>query len=175
MAPDRRHQPREETGQQTDVTIWEAEDGIGAGSQGVRELCEAELSEHDLQYLAYYVQGVCHFHIDVLEAGRLSPYFVNTDREERRSAYERAGRRLEWLINRLNASFKDIEGGQLIRTVLDVEKGAVYYFLVDWDKYLIGVTLDQPKVNATDRKLSGLVDMIRTTQFGLPPISQLER
>lgn len=62
-------------------------------------------------------------------------------------------------MSRLNSHFEDIEGGILIRTVLDVEKGALYYYWVTPRDFLIGVShpsrrLQQVSVVAVSVRIS---------------------
>lgn len=47
-------------------------------------------------------------------------------------------------------------GSHLVRLVLDVEQGAVYYYYLPSGDYLVGVTLYQRQVNNADRKMSRL-------------------
>ena len=80
------------------------------------------------------------------------------------------------IIAKLNAEFRNMDSGALIRLVLDVERGALYYYVVhsESERFLIGVTLDQDMVHVTDRKLQVLVDDIRH-HMGHPRITELEK
>lgn len=53
-------------------------------------------------------------------------------------------------------------GGTLRRLVLDVEQGAVYFYRLTAGDYLVGVTLYQRQVNASDRKMSLLATRLTT-------------
>jgi hypothetical protein len=77
---------------------------------------------------------------------------------------------------KLNSEFRALDSGTLIRLVLDVERGALYYYVVhsESERFLVGVTLDQDMVHVTDRKLQTLVDDIRH-HLGHPRITELER
>lgn len=114
-----------------------------------------------LHFIAYYVKRELIFHADVLSHPSLNRYFLQVEREERRKIYEQAGRQLDWLTRELNVYLKKIEGGVLIRSVLDVEKGAVYYYLIDTDVHIMGVTLMQNRVDATDEKMTRIVEAVR--------------
>ena len=107
----------------------------------------------------------------MLDDADLRHFFHETSPEERRDGYLKIGRQLEWLGHRLGPQLRTMEGGTVIRTVVDVERGALYHYWVDRGRYLIGVTLDQRKVDIADDKLARLVDMIRG-HFTLPPINQ---
>ena len=123
--------------------------------------CVPFLDVTDLHFIGYYIKRELVFYADVLSHPSLNRYFLQVEREERRKVYEHTGRQLDWLVTELDVYLKKIEGGILIRTVLDVEKGALYYYLVDTDVHIIGVTLIQSSVDATDQKMTKVVDAIR--------------
>ncbi|GIH79613.1 hypothetical protein [Planobispora longispora] len=148
--------------------------GIGPSVEKSVGSCVAMLDQDDLHFVAYYADGRCCFYTDVLDDADLAHFFHETDQEQRRGIYLKAGHQLNWLTGRLNRQLRRIEGGILIRTVLDVERGALYFYWVDETRYLIGVTLDQRKVDVADDKMAKLVDTIRG-HFTLPPINQRER
>jgi hypothetical protein len=122
--------------------------------------CRAEVNADDLHFIAYYVDGECRFHLDVLDNPALNRFFRGLGRDQRRSAYERAGRQLDWIMARLNVYMRRLDGGILIRTVLDVEQGGLYWYWIDRNVYLTGLTLDQLKVLVTDEKLRRLANSI---------------
>ncbi|MEU8380071.1 hypothetical protein, partial [Streptosporangium sp. NPDC048865] len=136
--------------------------------------CVAMVDQDDLHFVAYFADQRCCFYTDVLEDADLAHFFHETDQEERRTIYLKAGNQLNWLTQRLNRQLRRLEGGVLIRTVLDVERGAMFFYWIDETRYLIGVTLDQRKVDVSDDKMARLVDTIRG-HFTLPPINQRER
>ncbi|MEU4533901.1 hypothetical protein AB0G15_03440 [Streptosporangium sp. NPDC023825] len=148
--------------------------GIGPSVEKALASCVAMVDQDDLHFVAYFGDQKCCFYTDVLEDGDLAHFFHETDQEERRKIYLRAGNQLNWLTQRLNRQLRRLEGGVLIRTVLDVERGAMFFYWIDETRYLIGVTLDQRKVDASDDKMARLVDTIRG-HFTLPPINQRER
>ncbi|GAT65968.1 hypothetical protein PS9374_01612 [Planomonospora sphaerica] len=147
---------------------------IGPAVEKALGSCVSMVDQDDLHFVAYYAGGRCCFYTDVLDDADLAHFFHDTAQEERRELYLKAGNQLNWLTGRLNNQFRRIEGGILIRTVLDVERGALYLYWVDEARYLVGVTLDQRKVDVADDKMARLVDMIRG-HFTLPPINQRER
>ncbi|MGS2643778.1 hypothetical protein [Streptosporangium sp. LJ11] len=148
--------------------------GIGPSVEKALTSCVAMVDQDDLHFVAYFADQRCCFYTDVLEDGDLAHFFHETDQEERRKIYLRAGNQLNWLTQRLNRQLRRLEGGVLIRTVLDVERGAMFFYWIDENRYLIGVTLDQRKVEASDDKMARLVDTIRG-HLTLPPINQRER
>jgi hypothetical protein len=124
----------------------------------VVNLCRQQIGVADLHFVAYYVNGESSFCADVLNdsndrmrnlSGRVSP-------ETRRRRYEAYGRLSHGMVARLDDTFDEVQQGDLIRVVLDVEQGAFYYVHIDKFSYLFGVTLDQDKVNIVDDKLRDL-------------------
>jgi hypothetical protein len=133
---------------------------LDSSDEEVAALCRAQVDPDDVHFIGYYVNGRCRFHVDVLDNPQLNRFFRGSNRTRRRSAYERAGRQLHWIISRLNIYVQQLEGGILIRTVLDVEDGALYHYWIDKNVQLIGVTMDQPKVLDADEKLRRLANTI---------------
>jgi hypothetical protein len=143
---------------------------------GIVDLCRRRLSAKDLHYVAYYANKQPVFRVDVLNDPVLSRFYGLVGAEERREAYERHGRTVDKLMARLNTEFRTLDSGSLIRLVLDVERGALYYYVVhsESERFLVGVTLDQDMVHVADGKLQVLVDDIRH-HMGHPRITELER
>ncbi|MEU6717410.1 hypothetical protein ABZ897_38595 [Nonomuraea sp. NPDC046802] len=140
----------------------------------VTDACVAMLDKNDLHFVGYFAGERCLFHTDVLDDANLVHHFQDTTQEQRRDMYLRAGKRLQWLNTRLDQQLVELESGFLIRTVLDVERGALYFYWIDTGRYLLGVTLNQHKVDVADDKMAKLVDTIRGI-FALPPINQREK
>lgn len=143
---------------------------------GVVDLCRNRLNARDLHYVAYYANQQPVFRLDVLNDPALARFSGLVGAEERRTSYERHGRTIHRMMAKLNAEFRSLDSGTLIRLVLDVERGALYYYAVhsETERFLVGVTLDQDMVHVTDRKLQTLVDDIRH-HMGHPRIPELER
>ena len=133
---------------------------FSASDDEVANLCRSRMSADDLHFVGYYVDGICRFHLDVLDSPTLNRFFRGHDRDQRRITYERSGRQLDWIMSRLNVYMRRLDGGILIRTVLDVEQGALYYYWIDRNVYLTGLTLDQSKVLVGDEKLRRLANAI---------------
>ncbi|MBB6350313.1 hypothetical protein FHU36_006885 [Nonomuraea muscovyensis] len=148
--------------------------GEGASLEKALDVCVAMLDQNDLHFVGYFTSERCRFYADVLDDADLAHFFHDTTQEQRRELYLRAGKQLQWLNTRLDRQFTEIESGVLIRTVLDVERGALYFYWIDSGRYLLGVTLDQRKVDVADDKMAQLVDIIRG-HFTLPPINQREK
>lgn len=130
----------------------------------------------DLHYVAYYVDGRCVMSLDLLDHPDLARFHEVTEPYQRREEYLKQGKNIDDLLRRLNEEFRPLNTGDLIRLVLDVERGAIYHFVVttDTNRFLIGVTLDQHKVHIADDKMATLVDEIRV-HLGQPRMTELEQ
>jgi hypothetical protein len=136
--------------------------------------CVSMVDQEDLHFVAFFGEQGCCFYTDVLDDADLRHYFHDTSPEARRISYLGLGRQLDWLAGRLGSHLRAVESGTVIRTVLDLERGALFHYWVDTGRYLAGVTLDQHKVDVADDKMAKLVDMIRG-HHSLPPINQRVR
>jgi len=152
-------------------------DGYQEVDREVEDHCRQALDARDLQFIGYYVDGQCRFHVDALEAQALNPFFRRSSRAERRLMYERSGRQLDWLIENLDTYMQHLSGGILIRVVFDVEQGALYYCNIDEGTYLMGVTMIQDEVLTADEKIrnlaNGLGHLPRGGAPGRRPIRQV--
>ena len=133
-----------------------------------------KLSENGLHYLGYHGEDCCHLSLDALENDSVRHRLGNHSVSERRLDYEIAGKQINNLISRLNSRFKTLRSGNLIRTVFDVEMGAVYYYYVTPNDYLIGVTLAQASVDDCDDIMEYLVTDIREKYHRIPAIKNRE-
>jgi hypothetical protein len=123
-------------------------------------MCKKHLSPTDLHFVAYYTPaGECVFYVDVLDDDLMDHYDVD-DTPERRRQYELHGRHIRYITGKLDKRLRPLDSGILVRVVLDVQKGAIFYYNLETDGFLIGVTLDQSQVDETDRKLSTLANDI---------------
>jgi hypothetical protein len=150
---------------------------FSASDDEVANLCLPRMSADDLHFVGYYVDGICRFHLDVLDSPTLNRFFRGYDRNQRRVVYERAGRQLDWIMSKLNVYMRRLDGGVLIRTILDVEHGALYFYWIDRNVYLTGLTMDQSKVLIADEKLRRLTNAIgrlpRGGSYPAEPIQQV--
>ncbi|WP_141579449.1 hypothetical protein [Actinomadura sp. WMMA1423] len=133
---------------------------FAASDEEVLRLCEQIVHPDDIHWIGFFVKRKCRFYVDVLDNSRLNRFFRSGTRGERRLNYERSGRRLEWILGRMNRYMSRLESGILIRTILDVEHGSLSYYYIDKDVYLIGVTMDQSQVLEVDEKLRSLANQI---------------
>ena len=134
--------------------------GHQTSDEEVLALCSDEVDPGAVHFIGYYVDGVCRFHVDTLDNTNLNNLFRGVDRQARRHEYERAGRKMHWLVRRLGVYTSQLNGGILIRTILDIEQGGLFYYWIDTNVHLIGVTLDQDKVLTADVRLRRLANRI---------------
>jgi hypothetical protein len=140
-----------------DAIVRRSRGDFGAGRiERLVDLCTNHVKNDDLHYVAYYVDGRCAFYVDVFDHHAIESYFTEVTQDRRREEYLRLAIHLnEWLPG-MNHSFDGIDSGVLIRVVLDVERGAFYYYKVDSRRFVIGVTLDQSVVHKADSVMTKL-------------------
>jgi CBS domain-containing protein len=88
--------------------------------------------------------------------------------DERRERFERAGRQLIALDDRVAAGFGQVEKGTLVRAMLDVERGALFHYRLDHGWYLVGATLEQKWLLRAQRKLDALALKYQAFPNGTP-------
>ncbi len=127
---------------------------------GREELFQAQavniLQPADLQYIALVREGRVSA-ADVLDHSDLNEFFVGPGRTARRDAFERVGAEFLVLSDLLDGLLRSVLNRRLTRTVLDVEKGALYFHRISRDEVLLGVTVDQRRVADADRRFQLLV------------------
>jgi len=148
--------------------------GYGQPMERIVSICGQHLSHLDLHYVAYYTKGTCRFSVDVLGDRRLTSMVGEVGPEERRRSYETYGRLSHDLVKLLNRKVDEVDAGHLIRVVLDVQKGAFYYFRIEEERYLYGVTLNQEKVLEADSKMLRLTDRV-AEEIGHRPNPEFDR
>lgn len=151
-------------------TARDLESGVDAMLLAEAEVALAEaITPGDLHYLALCANGVTALSVDCLNHDDVARFFTQISVRDRRSFYERFGRDVQRLTGRVIRVTAPVIGTRLLRLVLDVEQGAIYYYRLRQGIYLIGVTLDQAKVAVTDDKMSDLAVRCRTAlQTGGP-------
>ena len=138
------------------------------GAEGILSLCTKYLDPADLHFVAYYTgENECLCYVDLLDEDALAPYDI-VDVAERRRLYEQDGRHVRAVIGRLDRRFRTLDSGPLVRVVLDVKKGGIFFYSLDREGYLLGVTLDQSRVDQADAKMSRLANEILVSRGGRP-------
>lgn len=129
---------------------------IGAGSAELMNACRDELHPQGLIYLAYHRGDEKTFALDILEDPRALKIWGRSAVGIRRHFYGRLYPQLESLSSQFGQLVRPALRGRLMRIVLDVEQGAVYYNRLAPREYLFGVTLNQSRVRAADEQMARL-------------------
>lgn len=117
-------------------------------------LCTQAIAPHDVHYLALCVDGTTALSVDCLDHDDVSRFFTQITVDGRRTFLREFTRTMPTVVARLTQITAPVTGSRLMRLVLDVELGAIYYYRLSRDVFLIGVTLDQEQVAEADRKIA---------------------
>ncbi|WP_433262773.1 hypothetical protein ACQPZF_30415 [Actinosynnema sp. CS-041913] len=128
---------------------------VSAG-EGALDACAEAVRAQDLHLVAHVAGGEVLAMVDHLADPSLGPFFKQVTVEARRRFYLGFVRELGGLATRLNRAVRPVVGGLLVRAVLDVEMGAVYYYRLGPGEYVVGVTIDQAQVGEADDRMSAL-------------------
>ncbi|OLT30378.1 hypothetical protein BJF83_08805 [Nocardiopsis sp. CNR-923] len=131
----------------------------GRGTE--HEACTFAVAADDLHYVACFEDSRFTFSVDLLDHPALAVFFRDITVDERRSRYQDIGNLLHRVVRMINGSALAQWGGPLGEMVVDVEEGAVYYFGLCDGSYLVGVTLDQNRVDTTEQVLRQLASTLR--------------
>jgi hypothetical protein len=130
------------------------------GVRRVAELAVEALRDKHLHFVTYVVDGEVAVTADSLGEPGLSSFFTQIHVDLRRRFYVALSRQLPESVTKLNRMLSPIPGGRLLRLVLDVEQGAIYYYRLGAGRYLVGVTLDQSGVIHGDEYTAGLAAQV---------------
>jgi hypothetical protein len=121
---------------------------------GAELLFNAVIAPADVHYLALCADGVTALSVDCLDHDDVSRFFTQIGVDERRTFLRSFTRSVPSIVERLTRITATVTGSQVLRLVLDIELGAIYYYRLSRDVFLIGVTLDQDQVGTADRKVA---------------------
>ncbi|MDT7846140.1 hypothetical protein [Streptomyces justiciae] len=125
----------------------------------------AELAERLRQLLS--IEGLAHL---VLYDGDLAKVVLDADVSGDTDDegvplisrfHEQAGRRLYYLLEELEPDFAELRTGALIRTVLRVPSGAIFYYLVEPGLHLYGATSAAHRIDELDELVADCVNDLR--------------
>ncbi|MEO5873369.1 MAG: hypothetical protein ABIS86_09760 [Streptosporangiaceae bacterium] len=140
----------------SEVYFWDT--GESPYAEKLRDLLDPD----ELHYLAHVRDGRLLVETDLLEhpeaARHRSPFSPPSGP---RAFYRRMATDLSTLRNQFSQLTRQVMRGRLLRAVLDVEQGAVYYYRLNATEFLVGVTLNQKKVSQSDQKLATLAAAAR--------------
>ncbi|MBB5959186.1 hypothetical protein FHS29_005806 [Saccharothrix tamanrassetensis] len=131
---------------------------------GAPASCADAVRAQDLHLVAHVAGGEVQTMADRFDDPALGPFFKQITVDARRRFYLGFARELGGLATRLNRAVRPVVGGLLVRAVLDVEMGAIYYYRLGPGEYVVGVTIDQSRVGEADDRMSALA--ARLTPFG---------
>lgn len=120
------------------------------------DACRQAVRSTDLHLVAYCVSGEVAYMADYLEHQSLGSFFTQITATARRQFYQEFSRELGELATTLGRTIRRVLGGLLVRMVLDVEQGAIYYYRLGTGTYLVGVTINQSRVSNADDQMSRL-------------------
>jgi hypothetical protein len=135
--------------------------GMGKTADRVAQACKLAIRPDDLHFVAYCADHEIVFAADYLGDRSLAPYFTLITVATRRKYYLEFSRELCSHVTKLSRATSGVLGGLLLRCVLDVEQGAIYYYRIKPGAYLIGVTIDQSRVSIADDRMSRLANETR--------------
>jgi hypothetical protein len=123
----------------------------------------------DLHRVALFSADTCEFDADVFDHPGLAGYFTQISVAARRQAYRAVGEDLAQWASQLTRVVHPTVGGRLLRLILDVEQGAIYYYRLAPNNYLVAVTLDQNRVSQTDDRVAQLALRIQQSRAASLP------
>lgn len=129
---------------------------LGRGSRTGFDAFRRDMRPTELHVVAYCEDGVPVRMVDQLGHPWLADFFQGISVNRRRKFYLEFCRTLGRRLPKLNRLLTEVPGGPLVRFVLDVEQGAVYYRRLTARTYLFGVTIDQRQVSECDRQMEKL-------------------
>jgi hypothetical protein len=140
--------------QHPEIATWPAPDPAGAApTEGYR----SALHPDDLQFVALVRRGTIVHCEDVFDHEDTEDFFrAGYTTTLRRRFYTAFAPELEFHVRDLSRIVHPIIGRGLNRVVLDVQRGAIYFYRLDSETYLVGITLNQFKVSIADMKMEWL-------------------
>lgn len=119
-------------------------------------VCRSAVRPYDLHLVALVENGRQVFGVDVLRDRQFDGDGWS-GAGDRRARYARLAIELPDYVRELGRTARASIGGPLRRVVLDVESGAIYYRWIDESRYIVGLTLYQPRVGSAERQLDALL------------------
>jgi hypothetical protein len=131
--------------------------------------CQVAVDPRDLHYVSIFVDGAWVLSADVLDASPSTRDYGGVPAELRRSLYEQVGERIQYDVAEFDRLLRTVtrhRPGRLMRTVFDVESGAIYQHVLDMYRNLVGVTVYQDEVAYAEDRVRTLADDLRVTSGG---------
>lgn len=118
-----------------------------------REACRRVLHRADLHYIAVFRLGQPAWCADIFEDPALASFFQRVTPTDRRQGYARVIQHMTLQVRRLKQLLSLVRSDRLVRLVLDVARGAIFILPLDEDDFLVGVTLNQARVEQADQRI----------------------
>jgi hypothetical protein len=140
---------------------------ISAGALAeVEAACVNAVGPADLHYVALHTNRTVALLVDCMDHDDVSRFFTQISVSDRRAFYRRFGHDLPHVVGRFTRMTAPVIGARLLRMVLDVEQGALCYYRLAHDSYLVGATLNQARVATADDKVAALAVVCREVLAG---------
>jgi hypothetical protein len=134
--------------------------GMSDESRAVLSTCSEALDPASVHAIAYCRAGEIVFMVDCFDNDALLPFFTQITADGRRKFYLAHAREIGALAVTFGRTVHTALGGPIVRMVLDVEQGAIYYYRLRVGDYLVGVTIDQTRVSQTDDQMAHLTQTV---------------
>jgi hypothetical protein len=131
--------------------------GAGGADDVFLDLAAAELRRGALHYAARFERSACTSTADTLDDEGLQNFFTKIARRRRRAVYQELGGHFHTLNGSIDRALYGVVGRRTLRTVLDVEEGALYVQHRTRDEHILGVTLVQSWVRTAGERFDDLV------------------
>ncbi|MEV6871561.1 hypothetical protein [Amycolatopsis sp. NPDC051128] len=129
---------------------------LGRLDERAVELFNEALAIEELHMVAHCRDGEATLIADLFGESVLAPFFLQSSVAHRRRFYRSFCSELQTTVSTLNRMVKTVLGDLLVRVVLDVEQGAIYYYRLGARDYLVGVTLNQETQSRADERMARL-------------------
>jgi hypothetical protein len=146
--------------------LWPS--GTGVVRDRRSALCRNALSPRDLHYAGIFRNGAPLFFADILHDRALAHFFQRVTHEGRRRGYLEVARQVELNLDRLSRMLHIVDSKSLVRLVIDVAQGAIYFLPLGDGEWVVGVTLNQSRVDDADQAVSQLAAEIKQTPLPAP-------
>jgi hypothetical protein len=135
--------------------------GLTDESREILTACREAIRPAALHLVARCNDGEIVFMVDCFDDEALRPYFTQLDADARRKFYLGHAREIGLMATALGRTVHTaLGGGMVVRMVLDVEQGAIYYNRLRPGDYLIGVTVDPAGVANSDEEMARLTNTV---------------
>ncbi|MGI5327233.1 hypothetical protein [Actinomadura nitritigenes] len=134
------------------------------GDEEVQEQCANVLDPENVHYVSLFRDGVLRLAVDCLDHPALRNFHQRVTPEDRRTGYLHVANLVQMVTAQFNLRESSLLDGRVTRTVLDVEEGALSCFTIREEPariMLVGITLDQRKVDVADHELCHLAATLR--------------